>query len=192
VLGEVKYPGPYTLKTKSERLSDVIERAGGLTADAYANGVVFFRKADSVGRVGVDLPAVLRDAKHVDNQVLYDGDSIYVPRYAAIVAVRGEVNSPVAASWVRGANIDYYVRGAGGGTAKGDAGKAYVLQPNGKVESRHRTLLLMHMSVPEPQPGSVVVVPAKDPTDKRDFVPVLAAIAQILGTVVTLVAITRR
>lgn len=36
--GEVLYPGTYTITKKNETISDVIERAGGLTVLAYANG----------------------------------------------------------------------------------------------------------------------------------------------------------
>lgn len=36
--GEVLYPGTYTITRKDERISDVIKRAGGLTALAYAEG----------------------------------------------------------------------------------------------------------------------------------------------------------
>ena len=36
ILGEVRFPGTYSLKTKSDRLSDVVARAGGLTPRAYA------------------------------------------------------------------------------------------------------------------------------------------------------------
>ncbi|HEY4954036.1 MAG TPA: SLBB domain-containing protein, partial [Gemmatimonadaceae bacterium] len=43
VAGEVRYPGRYTLKTKSDKITDLIQRAGGLTPDAYANGVTFYR-----------------------------------------------------------------------------------------------------------------------------------------------------
>ncbi len=38
VEGEVAFPGPYVLKTKNERVSDVIKRAGGLTPQAYNLG----------------------------------------------------------------------------------------------------------------------------------------------------------
>ncbi len=38
VEGEVVYPGTYTITRKDERISDVIARAGGLTALAYAEG----------------------------------------------------------------------------------------------------------------------------------------------------------
>jgi len=36
--GEVLYPGTYTVKSKNERISDLIKRAGGLTALAYTDG----------------------------------------------------------------------------------------------------------------------------------------------------------
>jgi len=44
ITGQVKFPGRYSLKTKTDRVSDLIERAGGLTDDAYAQGVQFYRR----------------------------------------------------------------------------------------------------------------------------------------------------
>ena len=41
--GEFKFPGEYAF-TEGERLSSVIERAGGLTAEAYPFGAVFMRE----------------------------------------------------------------------------------------------------------------------------------------------------
>ncbi len=41
--GEVRFPGEYTIR-HGERLSSVIERAGGLTSEAFAFGSVFIRK----------------------------------------------------------------------------------------------------------------------------------------------------
>jgi protein involved in polysaccharide export with SLBB domain len=41
--GEVNRPGRYALQSKTERLSDLIARAGGLTDEAYAGGVQFYR-----------------------------------------------------------------------------------------------------------------------------------------------------
>lgn len=38
VEGEIIYPGPYVLKNKNERVSDVIKRAGGLTLQAFDQG----------------------------------------------------------------------------------------------------------------------------------------------------------
>ncbi|RJR15471.1 MAG: polysaccharide export protein [Nitrospiraceae bacterium] len=44
VSGEVKYPGTYTIKI-GERLSSLIERAGGFTRRAYIRGAVFTRNS---------------------------------------------------------------------------------------------------------------------------------------------------
>ncbi len=41
--GEVRFPGTYTVK-RGERLSDLIERAGGFTDKAYPKGAIFIRK----------------------------------------------------------------------------------------------------------------------------------------------------
>ena len=191
LLGEVRFPNRYALKTKGEKISDLIQRAGGLTPAAYANGVSFIRHKDGVGRIGLDLPAVLRDPRHTDNIILVDGDSIFIPEFSAVVLVSGEVNSPVAVPYARGKNIDYYVRSAGGETAVAEEGKAYVRQPNGKVESRNRYLHLF-TSVPYPEPGSEVVVPKKDTTAKHDYVAAVGIIAQVIGSLVALVAIARR
>jgi polysaccharide export outer membrane protein len=43
VRGEVRFPGAYPIK-QGERLSDVLERAGGLTDRAFAGGTVFTRE----------------------------------------------------------------------------------------------------------------------------------------------------
>lgn len=188
--GEVKYPGRYTLRTKDERILDLINRAGGLTADAYANGIQFFRQRDSVGRIGVDLPAVLRDQRSVENLLLADGDSIYVPVFSGVVQMSGAVNSPVAVAYRPGADLDYYIRAGGGGTAKADVGRAYVRQPNGKVESRSRRAWFW-TSNPRPQPGSTVVVPLADPNDHRDYAAILASVTSVLGSVVALAAILK-
>ena len=102
----------------------------------------------------------------------------------------GEVNSPVAVAYAPGASLDYYIRAAGGGTAKSDLGRAYVRQPNGKVESRNKHFLWE--SNPTPEPGSTVVVPAADPNDKRDYVALLTGITSILGSAVALAAILKR
>jgi protein involved in polysaccharide export with SLBB domain len=188
--GEVQYPNDYALVTKTERLSDLLTRAGGFTSAAYPGGVVFIRKRNNIGRIGIDLPAVMRDPNNVDNLQLADGDSIFIPKFTPVVVVRGAVNSPVGVAYVRGENLDYYVRSAGGATAQGDRRRAYVTQPNGKVETSHRTLVLWQ-SHPQPLPGSSVVVPVKDPSDKRDWIAIATAATSILGSLVAISAILR-
>jgi protein involved in polysaccharide export with SLBB domain len=169
----------------------VLQHAGGLTSLAYPDGIVFVRKRGSVGRIGVDLLRVLHDQSYQDNLQLVDGDSIFIPRYAPVVIVRGAVNSPVAVAYVPGADIDYYVRSAGGVSIKGDGGAAYVTQPNGKVDSKRRSFVAW-TSKPRPQPGSTVVVPEKDPNDKRDWVQIAATTTSLLGSLVAIAALLKR
>ncbi|MDQ6717436.1 MAG: SLBB domain-containing protein, partial [Gemmatimonadota bacterium] len=178
--------------TKTERLTDLIQRAGGLTPDGYANGVVFYRKANRTGRIGIELPQVLRDPKSFDNLPLQDGDSIFIPRYNAVVNVSGAVNSPVAVTYSRGKKIEYYIRAAGGPARQADVGRAYVTQPNGKVDARASHFLLPDHN-PEPAAGSTVYVPTRDPADRPfDFITSAGALAQILATLVTIVIALRR
>lgn len=57
VEGEVLFPGPYTITSKNERISDLIKRAGGLTPAAYVDGA-------SLKRPG---PTKKNDQRAVDN-----------------------------------------------------------------------------------------------------------------------------
>ncbi|MFQ5889944.1 MAG: SLBB domain-containing protein [Gemmatimonadota bacterium] len=43
VTGQVMFPGPYSLLTRTERLTELIARAGGLTPEAYAEGLQLWR-----------------------------------------------------------------------------------------------------------------------------------------------------
>jgi len=52
VEGEVLYPGYYTIKKKDEKISDIISRAGGLTAYADADGGTLRR--ENIAILGVD------------------------------------------------------------------------------------------------------------------------------------------
>jgi protein involved in polysaccharide export with SLBB domain len=189
--GEVKYPGAYALKSKSERLSDLLTRAGGLTEEAYADGIVFNRSQNAIGRVGVELSAALRRYDSSDNLILRDGDNITIPAYNAVVTIKGAVNMPSTVAYVRGRSLEYYVSAAGGATATGDEGRAFVIQPSGKLESVRRRLLIPS-AMPEPRPGSIVTVPEKDPSDKKDYTAIAGSIASILSATVAIVIALRR
>jgi protein involved in polysaccharide export with SLBB domain len=52
VEGEVLYPGSYTIEKKDEKISDIIARAGGLTASADADGGSL--KRDNLAILGID------------------------------------------------------------------------------------------------------------------------------------------
>jgi protein involved in polysaccharide export with SLBB domain len=181
--GEVRFPGKYALRNKSERLTDLLSRAGGLTTESYPAGVEFYRARSRLGRVGIDLPSALRDARHRDNLVLLDGDSVLIPAFNPIVTVRGAVNQESAVAFVPGADIRYYVRAAGGGARNADLSRAYVVQPNGKLESVERRRLLPD-GVPAPRAGARVFVPELDPAQpRRDLTQLVTLFAQIAGTI---------
>lgn len=184
--GEVRYPGTYSLTRKTERLSDLLTRAGGLTQEAYADGVQFTRKRNRMGRVGIDLPGVLKDAANRDNLILFDGDSIVIPRFDAVVRVDGAVNSPTALPYVRGKPLDYYIRAAGGGRRDADLPRAYVTQPNGRVDAVVRRRFLPD-GQPEPRPGAIVTVPTRDPSERAQNLAAATTIAQIAASLAAVI-----
>ncbi|HUR95874.1 MAG TPA: SLBB domain-containing protein [Gemmatimonadales bacterium] len=215
--GQVKSPGRYSLRSKTERLADVIERAGGLTGEAYAGGIEFYRayvgarpigtdrlpqvlsstgSRDSVPRglperVGIDLPRVLEDHRFRDNIILAGGDSIHIPEFNPIVMVQGAVNSPGPVAYSPGKNLDWYVDAAGGYTQTGDNRHPYVTQPNGEREGVKRKAVFAD-KVPKPKPGAVVFVAtrtAQEPTSS--LAGILSTAAQLLGALVTIIVVAR-
>jgi protein involved in polysaccharide export with SLBB domain len=197
VTGEVRFPGRYALLKKDERLADLVQRAGGLTREAYPGGVTFKRMVDSVGRVAVNLDAAIRNGRDVDNINLVDGDSIHVPRYNPVVSVRGFVNSPSAVALRPGANILFYVRAAGGAGKRGDQDRAYVVQPNGLVETIRKFPWYLPLPARKPVPlgGAMVVVPDYDPADAAKSQVALQQILSVVGILTPIIAViisTRR
>jgi polysaccharide export outer membrane protein len=219
ITGQVKAPGRYSLTSKTERLADLIQRAGGLTREAYAGGIQFYRpyrnnqptgtdrlqpvlasdgtRRDSlrVGvpeRVGIDLPRVLEDTTFRDNLILASGDSIHIPEFNPIVLVQGAVGSPGAVAYTQGKNLDWYVNAAGGYTQTADDNHPYVTQPNGEREGVKRKAVLAD-HVPSPKPGAVVYVPTRTAQEPgSNVVGLLSTAAQLLGTLITIIVVSRR
>jgi polysaccharide export outer membrane protein len=186
ISGEVSFPGQYALKTRSERLADVIDRAGGFTPEAYPEGVVFTRRQGDVGRVAIDVPQAMRRRSSPENMLLFDSDQIHVPRRSTIVSVNGAVNAPNVVAYVPGKNLRFYVNQAGGPKRAADFKRAYVTQPSGKREST-RSLWLLPDRVPKPLPGAVVVVPERDQSSRANAALFLTALPAILTAVGALI-----
>ncbi|MFL5403230.1 MAG: SLBB domain-containing protein [Gemmatimonadales bacterium] len=214
--GQVKHPGRYALQSKTERLNDLIRRAGGLTKQAYAGGVQFYRayamgrnpsetKPPEIGRtqreylppgfterVGIDLPRVLKNSGFRDNIILAAGDSVHIPEYNPVVVVEGAVNAPGAVAYTPGKSLDWYVNAAGGYTQVGDNKHAFVTQPDGKRQGVKRRTILAD-DVPKPRSGAIVFVPARTVQEQpSNFIGVLGTVAQLVGAVVTLIVVARR
>ena len=90
--GELKYPGTYPLLQNRERISDLIDRAGGLTGEAFPDGAKLYRQGDGTGLVVIDLDDILADKNHPSNIVLREGDVIQVPKTRDLVTIGGYVN----------------------------------------------------------------------------------------------------
>src|SRR3989440_930120 len=183
VIGEVRYPGTYSLRTKTERLADIINRSGGLTSQAYADGIRFVRGTGGIGRINVNLTRALRDTNSRYNIILQSADSIHVPEYQPSVKVLGAVNSPGSVLWEQGRDLDYYLSSAGGFTYRADKGRVNVRYANGEVRTKRKTLFFS--SVPKPGPGSEVFVPVRDSTERVNYGQLFGSIAQIIASTVT-------
>lgn len=184
IQGQVRYPGVYALISRTDRLTDLLERAGGLTPQAYPAGVQFYRAQDRKGRIGIDLPRVLKDARAGDNLILAAGDSIIIPEYNPVVTVDGAVNSPVAVTYVPGRSADFYIRAAGGFSRLADRKRTFVTQPSGKVESG---------TARRPLAGARVYVPARDPNEPRTpTLQIVTTLASVLASLATIVIVARQ
>jgi len=179
VIGEVVYPGAYSLRAKNERLSSVIARAGGLKPEAYPRAATFVRKKDNAGRLAVRMDEAVKGKKRWD-LVLEEGDAINIPREPRTVKVVGEVGFPASVLYDGGKSLGWYVDQAGGYTDKADKSRVKVIQPGGRVVGPRKFL-----PDPSPQAGALLIVPVKPPEEKHDTLKDVATIMSILTGAVT-------
>jgi polysaccharide export outer membrane protein len=180
ITGEVKYPGVYSLKSKDERLSSLITRAGGLKPTAYPRAATFTRFKGNAGRLAVDVESVAKKHKHRNDLALEDGDMIDIPKEPKTVKVTGEVGSPASVLYEGGRSIGYYVDQAGGYTENSDRKRVRFVLPNGRVKTAKKFWF-----DPNPGPGAVVVVPAKPPSQNKDTLKGVATIVGIISGAAT-------
>lgn len=77
---------------------------------------------------------------------------------------------------------------------RADLGRAYVTQPNGKVEAAVKRRF-MPDTHPKPRPGGVIFVPERDPTERDSltvFTSAFGTIATALGSLVAIIAVLNR
>lgn len=186
--GEVKYPGPYVIR-KNEKLSSIIERAGGLTEESYAPGTKLHRNKDKKGYLLVDLEKAMRRPGSKYNYLLKDGDSISIPARENLVTIRGQIDYPFAESDMKrlvllndtvtveeylsltpekkvsvpfssGKRAKFYINNYGSGFGKYAKKKdTYVILPNGHIKGTK--CFLFFRTYPKVKEGSEVVVPRK-------------------------------
>lgn len=185
ISGEILYEGSYALTEKSERLSDLIKKAGGVTPFAYIKGARLSRRINADERkrmetvldmaksgkdsidvnrldlgdvyyVGIDLEkAMLKPGSSADI-VLREGDVIEVPEYNNTVRISGAVMYPNTVSFEDGKTLKYYIEQAGGYGFRAKKSKAYIVYMNGQVKRAKRSSRELI------QPGCEVIVPVKE------------------------------
>ncbi|CAO3423255.1 SLBB domain-containing protein [Azospirillum endophyticum] len=140
------------------------------------------RGAEPLGRVVVEAdPAVLRTRPDLD-PLLEPDDRIVIPKRPLTVAVSGEVLHPTAAQFVSGKTAEDYLNEAGGTTRDADAGRSFLVLPDGRA--RPLALSSWNHRADVIPPGSILVVPR----DPRPFDGLDAAKA--IGNILSQLAIT--
>jgi len=204
ILGEVKFPGTYTLLKEKETLKELIKRAGGLTDEAYFAATNFTRnslqlvdtlKADEVvegkeeikyvkKRLVADFEKVL-SSKH--NIELKKGDIIEIPKHSGIVTIEGEVYSPSIVQYREGWSAKDYIEAAGGYTFSAKAGKTIIYYPGGTAKTK-RCLT----GFPKVKEGCVIKVPKKEKKTANYWLDFSAKVSGVIASVVTTIYLVTR
>lgn len=182
VTGEVLYPGRYVLQGRNERVVDVLNRAGGLTDEAYVSGIQVSRGGTIVA---ADIAHALRDTSNRSNINLEPGDSIHVAAYDPTVTVIGAVAFSSRVLYRPGKSLDHYLSQAGGLTENGDRKRITVSYASGERAQMRKTLWIRQS--PEILPGSVILVPQKPERERApfDWDRFLTRTMTVLGTLAT-------
>lgn len=186
--GEISFPGHYSILTKDERISDFIERAGGITPYAYLKGATLIRKMkdlsdkeqikqlqelnnatneikiekignDNEYRVGINLEKIMKNKNSYQNLILKNEDILIIPSEKQTVEVKGLVLAPSLVQYEKGKTLKSYVNNAGGFANNARKRAAYVMYANGSVEGTSN--FLFFKSYPKIEPGSIIIIPEK-------------------------------
>lgn len=106
------------------------------------------------------------------NTILFDGDTIIVPKNSNAVNVLGEVLNPIAFEYSKKLTITSAINQAGGYQQYADKRRVYVIKANGIVKKANRNIFVRNVGI---EPGDTIVVPRKIITDN----PALAALLPV-------------
>lgn len=92
------------------------------------------------------------------NTILFDGDTIIVPKNPNAINVLGEVLNPIAFEYSKKLTITSAINQAGGYQQYADKRRIYVIKANGIVEKANRNIFVRNVGL---EPGDTIVVPRK-------------------------------
>jgi protein involved in polysaccharide export with SLBB domain len=202
ISGEVLYPGIYVIQNRNYTVSDLIEKAGGLTEFAFAEGASLSRQfrnleespnADSLDELGrsqetlsqvsINLPNIITNPKSDQDLLLVAGDRLEIPVRMQTVNIQGEVLYPINTRYQDKKSFRSYISSAGGFSENANENKAYIVYANGEVDRTKK--FLFFKTYPEVRPGSMIFIPEKR---QRTEMSPQERIA-ILSTIVSMAAI---
>ena len=213
--GEVLYPGSYSIKSKKEHISDLIQRAGGFTKFAHIEGATLKRAYDnedvnldymniSKDTLGVDstirekqadllelnLNKILANPHSVYDYVLKEGDAINIPISTLEIRVFGEVMNPIGLAYEKGKPLKYYIDKTGGFSSEAKRNKVYVLYANKTTKTTQNNVLFN--KYPPIEPGCQIVIPPKPERKQQDSSgKILAYASTIASLAIALTAILK-
>ncbi|MFV0289688.1 MAG: SLBB domain-containing protein [Mangrovibacterium sp.] len=213
ILGEVKYPGKYAISSKDERISDLIQRAGGLTDYAYPDAAYMNRGLDEKQKelirkvnaqkgeidenietkvelnpqLELQLVRILNNPGIEADYILKEGDQITIPIRKEEIWVNGAVLNPSGLAYESG-GMKHYINAAGGFEARAKKHKTFVVYPNGSSAS---TKGFLHRNYPIVTPGSQIVVPLKPEREKTPASTWVALASTASSIAVSVIALFR-
>ena len=216
VEGEVSFPGEYVLTLKSERISDIVKRAGGLTPEAYLKGATLIRKIEKGNEeermralesimkesedpvrfdplekeqaIGIDLEQIIVNPGSKYDLFLEEGDVLRIPEQFQTVRLSGALLYPVTVRYDQNKLFKSYVSQAGGFASNAKRKQAYVIYANGSVD-RTKSFMFFR-NFPKVEPGAEIVIPARPERNKmspQEWVGLTSVLSSTALIVVTII-----
>jgi polysaccharide biosynthesis/export protein len=191
ISGEVVFPGRFAILDRTERLSDLLKKAGGLKNGAFPKGAQLLR---GNALVAINLEKATVDPTSNDNLVLVEGDELIVPRIQETVRLAGEVINPLSVAYNSKFTLKDYVSTAGGFSDKAQRKLTYVTYANGSND--YTRSFLFFRKYPKIEPGSTISVPAVTKDSNRlspaERIAMLSAVGTFSIALVSIVNILGR
>jgi protein involved in polysaccharide export with SLBB domain len=113
------------------------------------------------------------------NTILFDGDSIIVPKNPNTINVFGEVLNPISFEFKKNISVNSAIDNAGGFQQYADKRRVYIITANGITKKVNKNIFAGNIDL---QPGDTIVVPRKIITSNSG-INALAPITQILSDI---------
>jgi protein involved in polysaccharide export with SLBB domain len=197
VRGDVRYPGEYTLLRDNERLSSVIDRAGGVLPSGYLKGGRLLRDQ---GEGDEDVLAEQRNEQVIvemqqatqgdpeEDVIVRPGDEIVIPTQPNTVAIRGNVANEGLIKHEEGRRVEYYLDRAGG--TRQDTEAVFLTQASGAT---FRVDTGWFRRTPTVDDGAVIRVEEEPEQEQQiDYGEIASNVTQVLSSALTVLVLATR